>query len=129
VLSRHRGNDSRSLGNFQSREWSAAFGLAAHVGERVGERTDQKAERNGGFGNLSRERPWGSAVCEFRGVVFQGELKARSLRDGDNPFQYSPAARRGGKDVGEVSQCQVSSLHDLPITPPVPILLPRPIER
>ena len=37
-----------------------AFGLAATVGKRVGERTDQKAERSGGFRNLAGERPWGS---------------------------------------------------------------------
>jgi hypothetical protein len=39
-----------------------AFGLAARVGERVGERTDQEAEWSGGFGNSTREHQWGSQV-------------------------------------------------------------------
>jgi hypothetical protein len=53
---------SRSLVNFQSRERNGAFGLAARVGERGAERTDQKAEWSGGFGNSSREPQWGSQV-------------------------------------------------------------------
>jgi hypothetical protein len=56
-----RMQDSGSLVNFQSRERNGAFGLAARVGERVAERTEQKAEWSGGFGNLSRERDRGSA--------------------------------------------------------------------
>ena len=71
--------------NFRIRERNGAFGLAARVGKWGAERTEQKAEWSGGFGNSSRERQSGERKsCEFRGVVFQGESKARSL------------ARRGG---------------------------------
>jgi hypothetical protein len=51
-----------SLVNFQSRERNGAFGLAARVGERVAERTEQKAEWSGGFGNSTRELQRGSQV-------------------------------------------------------------------
>jgi hypothetical protein len=51
-----------SLVNFQGREWNGAFGLAARVGERGAERTEQKAEWSGGFGNSSREPQRGSQV-------------------------------------------------------------------
>ena len=51
-----------SLVNFQSRERNGAFGLAARVGDRAGERTEQKAEWSGGFGNSSREPHRGSQV-------------------------------------------------------------------
>ena len=42
-------------------------------------RTDQKAEWSGGFGNFQGSANGGAQVCEFRGVVFQGESKAHSL--------------------------------------------------
>jgi hypothetical protein len=51
-----------SLVNFQNRERNGAFGLAARVGERGAELTEQKAEWSGGFGNSSRELKRGSQV-------------------------------------------------------------------
>jgi hypothetical protein len=75
---------SGSLVNFQSRERNGAFGLAAPVGERGAERTEQKAEWSGGFGNSSREPQRGEpGLAVFGGVVFQGEAKAgKSWRQG-----------------------------------------------
>jgi hypothetical protein len=52
----------RSLVNFRIRERNGAFGRAARVGERGAERTDQKEEWSGGFGNSSREPQRGSQV-------------------------------------------------------------------
>jgi hypothetical protein len=67
---------SGSLGDFRSRERNGAFGLAAPAGERVGERTEQKAEWSGGFGNSQGSDPQGERKSAgFQGVVFQGELK------------------------------------------------------
>jgi len=73
-----------SLVNFQSRERNGAFGLAARVGERVGERTDQKAEWSGGFGNSSRELQRGSQVLP----VWRRSLSRES--------QTGKSWRRGG---------------------------------
>ena len=91
-----------SLVKFRIRERNGAFGLAAPVGERAGERTEQKAEWSGGFRNSSREPPWGAQVCEFRGVVFQGESKARSLA------RWGGRWRHTGGNAGAAIPCRAA---------------------
>ena len=72
-----------SVVNFQSREQNGAFGLAARVGERVAERTDQKAEWSGGFGNSSREPQRGSQVCRvWRRSLSRGSQSRQVLATG-----------------------------------------------
>ena len=69
---------------FGSRECSGALETPTATGDRAGELVEPKAERSGGArkltsGVLSGKR----GVCEFQGVVFQGELKfAVSKRQG-----------------------------------------------
>ena len=69
-----RVNESRSLGNFQSREWNEAFGLAARVGQRgADQRPEKRAEWSGGLGNLAREHQWGERESDrFQDVVWKG---------------------------------------------------------
>jgi hypothetical protein len=84
--------------NFQSRERNGVFGLAARVGERGAERTEQKAEWSGGFGNPSREPQRAEpSLAVFGGVVFQGEAKAgKSWRRGEHWWQRGPVERFTG---------------------------------
>lgn len=64
---------SGSLVKLKSRERKAAFGLAVTVGERVGERTEQKAEWSGGGLISAREHPEGERKSAgFQGVVCKG---------------------------------------------------------
>jgi hypothetical protein len=68
------------LGISEAVSATKAFGLAARVGERVEERTEQKAKWSDGFGNLQGINPQGERKSAgFQGVVFQGESKTRSL--------------------------------------------------
>ncbi len=56
--------------------------MAAHVGEMVAERTDQKAEWSGGFGNSAREHQRGSQVLPGLGALcFKGKPNPASLGD------------------------------------------------
>jgi hypothetical protein len=62
-----------SVMNFLGRERNGAFGLAARVGERIAERTEQKAKGSGGFGNSSRKPQWGSRVLRGWLLITLGE--------------------------------------------------------
>jgi len=69
-----------SLVNFKSRERNGAFGLAARVGKWDADKRQTK--KRSGEADLEIQQGsaiGGAQVCEFQGVVFQGESKARSL--------------------------------------------------
>ena len=88
-----------SVVNFRSRERKGAFGRAAPVRERAGERTEQKAEWSGGFRNSSRERQRGSASLR---------VSRRSLSRGIGSSQSCAkgwAMGRKGEHAGAAMSC------------------------
>jgi len=69
-----------SVVNFRIRERNGAFGLAARVGKRAGERTEQKAEWSGGFRNSAREPQRGSQVLPvWRRSLLRGSQSRQVL--------------------------------------------------
>ena len=87
--------DSGSLVNFRIRERNGAFGPAARVGERVAERTNQKAEWSGGFRNSSREPQRASASLRVsRRSLSRGIESSQSCAKGWAMGTYR--GKRGG---------------------------------
>jgi hypothetical protein len=78
--------------NFRIRERNGAFGLAAPVGEKAGERTEQKAEWSGGFRNSAREPQRGSQVLPvWRRSLSRGSQSRQVLATGGNSLAVMAA--------------------------------------